>query len=180
MPSVFLNAYIKAPVITFSSTRIFSRSPLVRSGATEPIPSTRNAPSANQKDKLFTYWEVGSLVLHPHQIACFLRPFLLALTCVILGPPSIRCHEKIVQKTCWGKVYERKWGGGWGGNGGAARSQGKTGHSEGRRKGRKSRWKLPDCFEVLSEVPIRLPGRACPTILLCWFMGRQQIFMQGQ
>lgn len=54
---------------------------------------------------------------------------------------------------------------------GAARWQ----HNEGRKKGRKSRWKLPDCFEVLSEVPIRLPGRACLTILLHQVTGRQPI-----
>ena len=48
-------------------------------------------------------------------------------------------------------------------------------HSEGGKKGKKSRWELPDCFEVLKEVPIRLPGRACLIILLHHIMGRQQI-----
>lgn len=71
-------------------------------------------------------------------------------------------------------------GRGWGENGGTARRRGKARHSEVRGKGRKSRWKLPDCFEVFREVPIRLPGRACLTILPPWVMGRQAIFVQDQ
>lgn len=65
----------------------------------------------------------------------------------------------------------------FGDNRGVARPPNKAGHSDSRRRGGKSRWKLPNGFDVLREVPLRPSGRACLTVLLRRVMARQQILV---